>query len=24
VAAGSGSRHDTIPPCVVLNYIIKI
>ena len=23
VAAGSGSRHDTIPPCVVLNYIIK-
>ena len=23
VAAGSGSRHDTIPPVVVLNYIIK-
>lgn len=23
VAAGSGTRHDTIPPVVVLNYIIK-
>jgi microcystin-dependent protein len=23
VAAGSGSRHNTIPPVVVLNYIIK-
>lgn len=22
-SAGSGSRHNTIPPCVVLNYIIK-
>ena len=23
VAAGSGSRHNTVPPVVVLNYIIK-
>jgi microcystin-dependent protein len=23
-SAGSGSRHDTIPPCVVVNYLIKI
>lgn len=24
VAAGSDSRHATIPPCVVVNYIIKV
>ncbi len=24
VAAGSDSRHNNIPPCVVVNYIIKI